>query len=122
MMAQPREKRFISLADYRQFCSSCNNEVGFGKHSADCPVPALVAALQKERREQRRSEEEKRREPFIGLSDEELIKKVIEINLKASEFYEAYLPYKHLSDAGKNIIRERNLTNKYLDALYEQES
>lgn len=45
------------MADYRTFCHSCNNEIGFGSHKPGC---AVVQEIDNARREKARFEKELR--------------------------------------------------------------
>lgn len=108
------------MADYRQFCNTCGNEVGFGSHRPDCPEPEQARVRAAEREEEKRLEKERQQAPFVNLSDKELIAAVLEADRAASEAYLAYLPFENRLNAGREVIRARQITSEYLNAMRDR--
>jgi DNA-binding transcriptional ArsR family regulator len=67
------------MADYRSFCGSCGNEVGFGSHKKDCEAMARVKIADDERRAWERS----MRQALAELSDDDIVAAMVEYERRA---------------------------------------
>lgn len=68
------------MADYRQFCGSCDAEIGFGSHKEGCEALARVRAAEQERRKFEAGVQEALRE----LSNEEVTEALVEYELRVA--------------------------------------
>lgn len=108
------------MADYRQWCGTCNNEIGFGGHKPGCPVPAQQEAAEAERRWLRDQKEAYEEKPYRELSNTELFNAVMELENKISEINETLMPLEEEKKAAMRVMRDKNLLSEYLYAKREK--
>lgn len=59
------------MGDYRQFCPTCDAEVGFGRHQPGCPVPAHERDLEYQREKARSERQKKLQQPWEEITNKE---------------------------------------------------
>lgn len=91
------------MADYRQFCSSCGNEIGFGSHKAGCEALARVRETERERREWERAVKDATAE----LSDDQLVEAMVEYSRRMSALLQEISAMEKYSMALKDEARAR---------------
>ena len=104
------------MADYRQYCGFCGNEVCFGSHKPTCEGQARVRAAEAERREW----EKKMREALAELTDDQVVEALVEYELRAKALeQELGFVEKHIM-AVKDEARYREDGHKMLERVREE--
>lgn len=108
------------MADYRQWCGTCNSEIGFGSHTPGCPVPAQQRAAEVERewlRDQKEANEEK---PYREMTDAGLFDAVFNLESKISKIEETLMPLENEKNAAMRVVRDKELLSEYIYAMREK--
>lgn len=102
------------MADYRQWCDTCNAEIGFGGHEQGCPVPAKIRAAEVEREWKREQARKKAEAPFQRMTQDELLDVLVALDDKIAEVRETLKPLEEKRKAALSVVREKDWLTEFL--------
>jgi hypothetical protein len=107
------------VADYRQFCRECGNEIGFGSHKKDCESLRRVREAEAERR---RFDDEWRA-AVRELSEDDKLSALLELHRRSIALHQELAAVDRKLDAVKGALRGESggheVLQRYSEAVRE---